>query len=130
MARATIYNSTAFREVNAILTVVPESFLLPELSPLGCSTDRSSESSWSKLGLFPIYQFLCTHQAPDTPQSNATALRHKLPTQPLLGSKQGQLQVHINQIITGSSGTEAMGTLTSLLPRVLPVRLLNILLSW
>lgn len=61
MARATIYNPRAFREVNEILTVVPESFLLPELSPLGCSTDPSSESSWSKLGLFPIYQFLCIH---------------------------------------------------------------------
>lgn len=130
MARTTISNSRAFRKVKEILTGVPEGFLLPKLSPLGCSTDPSSESSWSKLGLFPIYQFLCIHEAPDTLQSNAMALRHKLPTQPFLGSKQGQLQVHINQIITGSSGTEAMGTLTSLFPRVLPVQLLNTLLSW
>lgn len=36
-------------------------------------------------------------------------LRDKLPTQSSLGSKQGQLQADINQIITRSSRIEAFG---------------------
>lgn len=39
-----------------------------------------------------------------------------------LGSEQGQLRARINHSTTGSSGTGAMGTLTSLLPRVLPAQ--------
>lgn len=51
-------------------------------------------------------------------------LRDKLPTQSSLGSKQGQLQTDINQIITRSSGIEAVGTFRSHSPRV-PYCLLN-----
>lgn len=120
MTTAIIYNPRAAREVNEIPTAVAESFLFPEQVRGAVAVIPALSPAGVNWAFLPIYQFVCTHSAPDNLQSNATALRHELPTQPFLRSKRGQLQVHINQIITGSSGTEATGTFTSWFPRVLP----------
>lgn len=73
-------------------------------------------TSGAKWASFCVRSFAFT-LAPNTLQSSASLyLSHKLPTQPFWGSKQGQQQDHINQIITESSGTEAIGTLTSHFP--------------
>lgn len=80
---------------------------------VGCN----SYCNCSKVNRFCIYQFLCIHFgskhftelcfALSEIQTSHTAVR---------GSEQGQQQDHINQIITESSGTEAIETLTSHFP--------------
>lgn len=69
---------------------------------------------------FP-YLSVCVH-SPGSRHSAEPRCGSETPTSHTapLGSEQGQLRAHINHSRTGSSGTEAMGTLTSLLPRALP----------
>lgn len=99
------------REIENLHVVVSRSCSLT-VSP----QDVTNYHIWSKVILF-LCPFLCIHFAPNTLQSSPSLyLRCKLPTQPFWRSKQGQQQDHINQIITESSGTEAIGTLASHFP--------------